>query len=262
MSIEGTSTVVAEGAVEVESPPAATNGLSGFADRVLLRLAGAVEAFPTRLLALLTAVVIVGFGVLGGLEFFTSAQLGFFDVESEGTVPTAFSGVLLLAAAFLALAVARMADLTPAGRLAVWLIAAFFVFMGVDDVFSIHERVGTALGMRWQIPMLPVVAVAAFFWLRVLRAMSVDRLASKLWIAGAAVWVGSQVFEGLQSAFVPGWEAGTYGSLHMHGALALIEETGEMAGSALFLFALLVFLRSQIAVRGWTPALSGHHTGT
>lgn len=243
---------VAAQRVESRAPAAP----SGFVDRQFALLAGVATSIPLRRLAQVFAAVIAAFAVLGGLEFFAPVELAIFDVESEGTVPTAFSGLVLLAAAGAAALVAHSAGLEPRARQAAWFIAAFFVFMGIDDVFSIHERVGTALGVRWQIPMIPVVAVAAFFWLRVLRGLSANRLAYGLWIAGAATWVVSQGFEGLQNAFVPNWEVGTYGKFHAHGLLALIEETAEMAGSSLFLFALLAFLQSRVA------GLRGHHPGT
>lgn len=97
----------------------------------------------------------------------------------------------------------------------------------------IHERVGGALHMHWQIPYLPVVAVAAVLWLRVLRALSANAIAVKLWIAGAAAWVGAQTFEILQSLFAPQHEAvdGTvlplHGAINLHFVFTIMESRGD-----------------------------------
>jgi hypothetical protein len=226
--------------------PSLTSG-QGFG-RALSRLRPIIERFAPRSLARLDAAVIVLLGVMGALEFFTPAHLRMFDLDAEGTFPSAFSGGLLFAAALLAVVIAQTGSWVRRERQSLWFIAAFFAFMGVDEGIMIHERVGTALHMHWQIPYLPLVVVAAVLWLRVLRALFADPPAATLWIAGAAVWVGAQGFEVLQSAVAP--EYGTvHGTVNLHFALTIVEEMGEMAGSSLFLFALLLFYRSQIMAR-------------
>jgi hypothetical protein len=228
----------------VESPPAVAGHIP---NRALSRLLKVIQHFPPARLAQLDAAVIIGLGVMGGLEFFTSAQLGLFDLDAEGTIPAAFSAGLLFAAALLALAIAQAEDLGKRERHALWFMTVFFTYMGVDEGLSIHERAGGALGVHWQIPYLPVVAVAAVLWLRVLRVLSTDASAAKLWIAGAAVWVGAQAFETVQSAFAPVYGT-AHGTINLHFAFTIPEETGEMIGSSLFLFALLLFLRTRIAI--------------
>jgi hypothetical protein len=222
-------------------------------DRALHLLFSAIRRIAPLRLALLAAVVIVWLGVMGALEFFTSAHLGKFNLDGEGTVPAVISGGFLFLAALLGLAVTRVGSWERSERRALLLMAGFFTFMGIDEGLLIHERVGTLFHTHWQIPYLPVIAVAFVLWLRVLRALSANALAARLWIAGAAAWVAGQAFEVMQSAFAPQHEAidGTvlplHGAINLHFAFTIMEELGEMTGSALFMLSLFVFLRSRLA---------------
>jgi hypothetical protein len=241
---------------EAERRPLATTVQSrpgSRVDQALNLLLSAVRRIPLLRLTQLIAVVIVWLGIMGALEFFTSARLGNFNLDGERTVPAVFSGGFLFLAALLALAVAQTGSWERKERRALLLIAAFFAFMGIDEGVLIHERVGGVFHMHWQIPYIPVIAVAFVLWLRVLRALSANALAVKLWIAGAAAWVAAQGFEISQSLFAPQHEAadGTvlplHGAINLHFVLTIMEELAEMTGSALFLLALFVFLRSRLA---------------
>jgi hypothetical protein len=232
--------------------PSATESRFDWAFNLLF---SAARRIPPLRLAALAAVVIVLLGVMGALEFFTSAHLGKFNLDGEGTAPAVISGGFLFLAALLGLAVARTGSWDRSERRALLLMAAFFTFMGIDEGLLIHERVGTLFHTHWQIPYLPVIAVAFVLWVRVLRALPANALAAKLWIAGAATWVGAQAFEVMQSAFAPQHEAvdGTvlplHGAINLHFVFTIIEELGEMAGSALFMLSLFVLLRSRLAAR-------------
>jgi hypothetical protein len=221
-------------------------------DQALNLLFSAVRRIPLLRLTQVIAVVIVWLGVMGALEFFTSARLGNFNLDGERTVPAVISGGFLFLAALLAVGIAQTGNWERKERRALLLIAAFFTFMGIDEGVLIHERVGGVFHMHWQIPYLPVIAVAFVLWLRVLRALSANALAVRLWIAGAATWVAAQGGEISQSLFAPQHEAadGTllplHGAINLHFVLTIMEELAEMTGSALFLLALFVFLRSRL----------------
>jgi hypothetical protein len=213
---------------------------------------GAVELQLARL-ALLDAAIIVALGILGALEFFTTAPLGLFNLDAEGSIPAAFSGALLVCAAMLATAVLYEGGWSRQERRTLSLIAAFLAYMGVDEVVGVHEHVGAILGTHWQIPYLPLAAAAGLVWLAVLRILSADRTAARLWVGGAAVWVGSQVFEAVETVTSPHGYAAVHGAITTHAVLTIPEETGEMLGSSLFLFALIVFVRRSLRSRSVEP---------
>jgi hypothetical protein len=107
--------------------------------------------------------------------------------------------------------------------------------MSADEVVQIHEKVETWTGIDWQQPYAFVALGAAFVWFKMLRAMeSGPRL---LLILGAVAWAIAFGLEDAQydsqdhrvAAFTP---------------MAIGEELLEMAGSSLFMLALVVALKA------------------
>jgi hypothetical protein len=107
--------------------------------------------------------------------------------------------------------------------------------MSADEVIQIHERIETWTGIDWQQPYAFVALGAAFIWFKMLRLMEPGpRL---MLIIGAVCWAISFALEDAQydsddqrvSGFTP---------------MAISEELLEMAGSSLFLLALVVALKA------------------
>lgn len=92
-------------------------------------------------------------------------------LDNEDTLPAAFSGALLLAAAVLAVLVA---SLVSRGRFrSFWLgMGAVFAFMALDEVWTIHERLEGGTGADWQLFYVPVVVGAGVLLLLALRDLS------------------------------------------------------------------------------------------
>jgi hypothetical protein len=169
----------------------------------------------TAIAALLGATITL-FGLLGALNDL-ELPLGEFSLTAELDVPAFFSAGLLWWAA--ALAWAAGGNLRP--------VAVFFAFMGVDELVSIHEWLERTSGVDWQLLYLPVMALGGIVWLRAAPRVG------PLWVAGAAAWVVAQVFELLQND----------GDTLVHPWMTVPEEMLEMAGSSLWVLALLVLLR-------------------
>jgi hypothetical protein len=107
--------------------------------------------------------------------------------------------------------------------------------MGVDEISSIHERIARATGLRWEIPYVPVFIGAAVIGLLALLRLYRERPALGIGFALAgATWAGSQVFEVIQ------WHHGV--KVAHYDVLMVIEEIGEMTGSAIFALALFGWL--------------------
>src|SRR3954451_463917 len=151
-----------------------------------------------------------------------------FELDGEYTVPAAFSGALLFAAAYAAW---RVNKLDPDRS---WIcLAILFAFMGVDEVAGLHEALTEWTGIHWQILYIPIVAIAAVDWLAALKRARPIGLAGGL-VLGAAAWVIAQLIELV--SFGPG-------GMNSESTIAIFaEELGEMTGSSLFLLGLLTEL--------------------
>jgi hypothetical protein len=173
-----------------------------------------------------------------------------FHVDVERNVPTAFSAFLLLFAALLLTVIAVLARNQPGSSPWHWTILSFgFLFMAVDEAWSFHEMlVGPTrrllgdfvLGLAyfgWVIPVSAVVIVlATFFWPFLLRLPARTKLAFFL---AAGLYLGG--------AIVVEVIGGRFAVLHgkrslMFSVMRHIEESLEMAGVIVFIWALLKYL--------------------
>lgn len=157
-----------------------------------------------------------------------------FNLANEKTVPTFFSGAILLAGA-LCSGVAARARLY--GRHRLWIaFGALLLFMSADEVVQIHERIETWTGIDWEQPYLVVAIGAAVVWFNVLRSM--ERQSRWLLIYGAIGWA---ISFGLEDAEYDSNDDRVAGFTPM----TISEELLEMAGSSLFLIALVIALKRQ-----------------
>ena len=183
------------------------------------------QASCSRIGAAIAAICIAG--VLLGHE----RDVAIFALLEERTLTPLFTAFLLVAAAGLALAARRT------GAPMVWLaIAGFLLAMAGDELFSVHESLRSRLwsGPSSYLVFIPYAALGAYIWLQVLRRLRGHRSAAALWVGGAALWGASRLLD----AFAVLDESASAGALP---PIEVVEEGFEMAGSALFLLALLVF---------------------
>ena len=194
-------------------------------------IAALVRSVEVTRLAVATGACIVGIAIVGALIATDALDFPAFDVGAEQAVPTLFSAALLAVAAGLAL-------LQGAADTAGWrwwaALSALFAFMAFAEVATVHERISTwAGGESGQIYLAPIIIAGAVAWIVTLRRIWRHELARLLYIAGAATWsmatVTDVIFEnlGVEWWIVP-------------------EDTLELAGSALFLFALLVAFQAGV----------------
>jgi hypothetical protein len=152
---------------------------------------------PGRLtrLALPAAAGVVLLGLAGTAHATGLVSLPLLDMDKEGTVPQAYSGLLLLAGAAAAYVAARRG--APA-RTALLTLAAVLAFMSLDEVFRLHEELDAALDFDWQVLYLPVLAAAFAGWVGIERSLRGEARLRLAWAAGAACWVVAQVLEAFQ----------------------------------------------------------------
>ncbi len=206
-------------------------------------------------LAMFLAAVTMALGVLNLLSCIpvfmgTGYPFGSFNFDYENNIPTLFSTLLLCFCATLAFFIARSKK---SERLLFlqWLgIAAAFLFLGIDESTSLHERLtepvrnavgtGAIFYYAWVIPYAVLLAVFVAIYLRFFFRLPPE---TRKWVAiGAVLYVGGGI--GLE---LPG---GAWYELHGKDAvfylLATFEELLEMTGCILFIYAFSSYIDRHI----------------
>jgi cellulose synthase/poly-beta-1,6-N-acetylglucosamine synthase-like glycosyltransferase len=178
---------------------------------------------------------------------FLPGLVSLFYVDVEHNIPTLFSVLLILCAAFLLTVIASLNRGQRQPHASKWAILSFgFLLMAYDEAFQFHERlnlpVGTLLGdgslgvfyFPWVIPGIALVFVLGLYFLRfLLHLPATTRLrflmAATIFIGGA---IGIELI-GSSHAELHGYENWTYSMI------ATLEESLEMAGLIVFIWALL-----------------------
>ncbi len=175
--------------------------------------------------------------------------LTIFRFDAELTIPTWYSGALMLVAALLLIVCSAIARTSRPREFIWWVMLGIgFVYLSADEVAGIHERVGQiatryvetsgALSFTWLIVGIPAVIAAAALFLPFL--LKIDRRTRWMMIAAGALFVGGAVgFEmlGGLAASRLGLESAAYL------AVAALEECLELAGLTLLVSALLLRVR-------------------
>jgi hypothetical protein len=176
-----------------------------------------------------------------------------FYLDAEQNLPTLYSTCLLLLAAQTLGVVALLKRRQRAQFAAHWaILAAGFLVMAVDEACSLHELLvrpmrallgGGHLGIftfAWVIPGSALVAVLGLFFLPfLLRLPARTRLAS---LVAAAVYLGGAIGFELAGGFV----ADAQGKQNLlYRVVSTAEETLEMAGVIVFIWAVLDYAASE-----------------
>lgn len=174
--------------------------------------------------------VIAILGVLGIVHISGVGHTWIVDLDAEHNVPALWSGGLLLTAAALSIELRHHARLRP-----VMGLAGLLAFMGVDEIVTIHEHLEAWSGVDWELLYAPLIALAALAV-----AVCWSRLGDTPWArpalgAGALLWAGAQALE------VAEWDGAT--AVAAYDLMMVTEELGEMAGSLMFVVALLCIRR-------------------
>lgn len=171
-------------------------------------------------------------------------------VDAEQNIPTLFSVLLLFCAALLLTVITALKKKEKDPDVSRWAILAFgFMFMAVDEAWSIHEKLITPvrgllgdgpLGIfyfAWVVPGIAVVFVLTLSFLRFLLRLPAKTRFS--FLVAATLFLGGTL--GLELV------GGRYAELHglenlTYSMIATVEESLEMAGVIVFIYALLKYI--------------------
>lgn len=177
--------------------------------------------------------------------------LDYFSLSEEANVPTWYSSVLLLSCALVLAFIAAAKVHEHARFRAHWIVLALiFVYMSIDELAQIHEWLNEIAALRghhgvlyfaWVVPAGILVVVFALGYVRFLLAL--PRRTRLLVALAGVVYVGGAI--GVE--LVLGKWADLHGEDNLTYAwIDALEETMEMAGSSLFLYALLEYVASPL----------------
>ncbi len=213
---------------------------------------------PLRVLGTLLAItaVLVSLSLAGQLMKYWAGHgslyglVHFFNLDEELNLPSFFSGLILGTAAAL-IAVIACIKRADNDRFAVhWMaLSVGFFYMTADEIFSFHEKLGPPLraffGGRplgvwhfaWVIPGIVVVICVGLCYTRFL--MHLPARFRTLFLASATIYLGGVI--GIE--MLAGRYMELYGQMNLTYSLyATLEETLEMVGVILFIYALLKYL--------------------
>jgi hypothetical protein len=193
-----------------------------------------LDRVPVGPLVILFAIYVIGMGV-GAMRFeagnLSKIGHGQFDLDIERTVFAFLSGAVLIVAGGLLLQARRMEVVQRSGLAMV----ALLVFMGIDEIAVLHEKLESRTGVDWQILYLPLVVVGGVAALMLLQHVWRDRAVSGLFVAGGAAWGMSLVLEKLE------WVNGEKSAHYV--AMMIPEELLEITGSFLIALSILLLIR-------------------
>ena len=208
---------------------------------------------------LVLGIVIVGtianvviYNVAPSLEHPLAKLMMRFDLGHEPSIPAWYSSIALLASSVLLAAVALASRRRHAPYVRHWAgLALIFLGLAVDEVVMFHEGLGRPITERFDthgILYLPWVIPGAAFVLAVAAAYSrfllhLPSRTGRLFVAAGAIFVGGAI--GMELAAAAVIEAYTDASLY-HTAVQTIEESLEMLGIVLFIYALLDYLQRMV----------------
>lgn len=209
----------------------------------------------TGLLALVVAFLALAH-ILGQIaDIYTGRTFGLllFDMDRERSIPTFYSAVTLLFCSGLLLIIASATKKKKgAPGFAYWMgLAVIFFVMSLDEAAAIHENFIAPLRsafnatgffyFAWVIPASIFLVVFLSVYLKFLVAL--PRKIALLFIVGGAIYVGGALgFE-----LLGGYQAESFGTENtVYAILITFEETLEMIGTLVFIYALLLYITLEV----------------
>jgi len=217
-----------------------------------------IEVSPRKLLAwllIIIALLLIAniFAILSKLVFHLGPIYGLvplFEFDREENIPTLFSTLQLLAASFLLVFIGSSCKSRGEAFIFWFVLALVFFFLAIDETAQIHELTGAPIRAK-----LNLTGLLYFGWivpyglatliLGLLSLPFLSRLPEQtrwLFVTSGIVYVAGAVgIEMLGGNYIA--KGGTYD--FVFSVYATCEETLEMLGIALFVYALAAYISSE-----------------
>jgi hypothetical protein len=186
-----------------------------------------------------------------------------FFVSREQSLPTLYSVVTLLTSALLFGAIAHAHKRAGGAYVRHWAALSFlFMLLAVDEHASLHEQTsdmvrglldvaGGPLWFTWVVPAGALTAAFAIAFLPFLRHL--PRLTRRRLLTASMLFVGGAI--GLE--MVAGWWSAIHGEQNpIYIVIVTVEETIEMLGIALLVYALLAYIPVGLPDARWRLQIS------
>jgi hypothetical protein len=193
---------------------------------------------------------------------FLPGLVSLFYVDVEQNIPTYFSVWLILCAAFLLTVIARRSGQQRMPHASQWtILSSGFLFMALDEAFQFHERLNIPFGMllgdgslgvfyfAWVIPGIALVFVLGLYFLRFL--LHLPAATGLSFLMAAIIYIGGAIgveLIGSRHAELHGYEN------WMYSMIATLEESLEMTGLIVFIWALLKYCADNLKEVRFRPA--------
>ncbi len=175
------------------------------------------------------------------------------NLDEEWNVPTYLSALMLTTGTWVSMRIGQRRRRGRDKESMLWFVlAAGLYYFAIDEVVQIHERLTVPmrdlLGLSgvfyfgWVVPAIIVVAASLPICIRFVRQLDVAM--RSLFVGAAVLYVGGA----LGVELVGGWLCQTRGAGDpSYVASAIVEESAEMAGIIVLLYALFAQLRSNVS---------------
>ena len=172
-----------------------------------------------------------------------------FNVDREHNIPTIFSALLLIFSSILLYFISHWHKQERSAYIS-WLgLSVIFAFLSVDELASLHERLGRSFASAFELPgyfhfawVVPYGILAILFGIVYLRfLLKIPRTTAGYFILAGIIYVGGAIgFEMISSWIV---NMGMIYSLPYEITVGF-EEFFEMLGVSIFIYALLQYIQS------------------
>jgi hypothetical protein len=177
-----------------------------------------------------------------------------FDADLEGNIPTWYASSSLLICSILLALIAIDKKIKRGNYIVHWaFLSIIFLLMSLDEAASIHELsiiplrdalgVGSFLYLSWVIPGIASVVIFLILYMKFFRDL--PRSTQPLFLVSAFLYI----FGAIGMEMIGGYYSEMHGlrSDITYMIIANLEEFFEMAGIAVFIYALLTYMSSQVS---------------
>ena len=163
-----------------------------------------------------------------------------FGLSEERNIPTLFSSVILLASSMLLGYIAYLTRLTGGRYIMYWAVLSLgFLFLSIDETAYIHETLSEAVA-GWVFVVAPFVILFFLFYIRFF--LHLPRSTKLYFLSAGLLFIGGAFF----LEYIGSWRrsiADENSVAQIYLAFTTVEESFEMFGIIVFVYALLLYIR-------------------